>query len=75
MDHKFEFETQHGTPIVYVRAVKVSDLPQEVQDQSQGIETLYAVHDDNGQRLALVRDRELAFVLARQYDFAPVSVN
>ena len=36
---------------------------------------LYAVHDADGQRLAVVRDRRLAFVLARQNDLAPVSVH
>lgn len=61
--------------IVYVRPVPVSDLPQEVQAQINGIDTLYAVHGQNGERLALVRDRNLAFVLARQNDLAPVSVH
>ena len=40
-----------------------------------GFETLYAVHDAQGTRLALVKDRELAFVLARQNDLAPVNVH
>lgn len=61
--------------IVYVRPVPVSDLPQEVQAQVNGTDTLYAVHGQDGERLALVRDRKLAFVLARQNDLAPVSVH
>jgi hypothetical protein len=40
-----------------------------------GMDEIYAVHDADGQRLALVKDRTLAFVLARQNDFAPVSVH
>jgi len=36
---------------------------------------IYAVHRADGERLALVRDRALAFVLARQNDLAPVSVH
>jgi len=75
MDHEFEFENQTVAPIVYIRAVAVSDLPQEVQDHTQGMKTIYAVYDDSGQRLALVRDRALAFVLARQNDFVPVNVH
>lgn len=64
-----------GRPIVYVRPVSVEDLPDEIREQAAGIKNLYAVHDENGQRLALVRGRELAFVLARQNDMTPVNVH
>ena len=47
----------------------------EVREQIAGMDTLYAVHNSMGQRLALVKDRELAFVLARQNDLAPVNVH
>lgn len=60
---------------VYVRPVKVADLPKEVQDQAEGYDALYAVHDADGAPLALVADRRLAFVLARQNDMTPVSVH
>jgi hypothetical protein len=33
------------------------------------------VHDSDGQQLALVADRKLAFRLARQNDYAPVAVH
>jgi len=33
------------------------------------------VHSSEGQRLALVRDRKMAFVLARQNDMDPVTVH
>ena len=70
----------HQTPdtaknIVYVRAVAVSDLPQEVREQAEGLTTLYAVHGADGERLALVADKGMAFALARQNDLAPVSVH
>lgn len=61
--------------IVYVRPVAVSDLPDEVRSQADGLTEIYAVHNGAGQRLALVRDRHLAFVVARQNDMAPVSVH
>lgn len=61
--------------IVYVKSVKVSDLPQEVQDEAGDLNRLYAVHDAAGQQLALVADRNMAFVLARQYDMSPVAVH
>lgn len=75
MDHKYDFGSQDQGNIVYVRPVLVSDLPLEVQEQAEGIETLFAVHNASGERLALVRDRKLAFVLARQNDMAPVNVH
>ncbi|MGC9420368.1 MAG: DUF1150 family protein, partial [Rhodovulum sp.] len=66
MDTKYEFLPEGGERIVYVRPVKVADLPEEVQREAEGLDELYAVHDASGERLALVRDRKLAFVLARQ---------
>jgi len=64
-----------GQLIVYIRPVAVADLPEEVRQQAQGIETLYAIGNEEGQQLALVRDRKLAFVVARQNDMTPVSVH
>jgi len=75
MDHRYDFEDLDQDKIVYVRAVPVSELPQEVQDQAGDIETLFAVHNADGERLALVKDRQMAFVLARQNDMAPVNVH
>ena len=58
-----------------MRPVDVIDLPVEVQDAAEGAERIYAVHNADGERLALVRDRKMAFVLARQNDLAPVNVH
>lgn len=71
------YENVIRTPenIVYVRPVAISDLPEEIQEQAQGLHELYAVHNGEGERLALVKDRKLAFVVARQNDMAPVSVH
>jgi hypothetical protein len=54
---------------VYVKTILVTDLPREVRDQAD------AVHDADGQQLALVGDRKLAFDLARQHNYAPVLVH
>lgn len=67
--------TPSGDRTVYVKTIAVTDLPREVRDQAEGLEQLYAVHDAQGQQLALVGDRKLAFVLARQHDYAPVMVH
>jgi hypothetical protein len=75
MNTQFDFGTDDAERIVYVRPVAVAELPAEVQEQAMGMDEIYAVHDADGQRLALVKDREMAFVLARQNDFAPVSVH
>ena len=64
-----------GGQMVYVKPVAVDDLPEEVQEQAGGLETLFAVHNSDGQQLALVADRKLAFVLARQHDMVPVTLH
>ena len=59
---------------VYVSAVNMVDLPEAVaKGISQG--RLYSLNSSNGERLALVKDRSLAFVLARQNEFHPVPVH
>ncbi|MDO5605948.1 MAG: DUF1150 domain-containing protein [Paracoccus sp. (in: a-proteobacteria)] len=60
---------------VYIRRVAIDSLPDEVRQQAPGLDSLYAVHGIDGERLALVKDRQMAFFLARQNDLAPVSVH
>ena len=61
--------------IVYVRPVMAEDRPSELRDQIEEGEILYAVHKSDGERLALVKDRQMAFMLARQNDLSPVAVH
>lgn len=75
MDTKFDFGDGGAASTVYVRQVATNTLPQDIQEQLDGVESLYAVHDAEGARLALVRDRKLAFSLARQNELTPVSVH
>lgn len=76
MDTKFDFKDGAGQEhLVYVRRVATRSLPAEIRDQLPGIEAIYAVHDTEGERLALVRERSQAFVLARQNEMTPVSVH
>ncbi|MEJ5218441.1 DUF1150 family protein [Cognatishimia sp. D5M38] len=75
MISKYDFETPNEHRMVYVREVAVADLPADMQEQVEGIETLYAVHGADGERLAVVKERNLAFALARQNDYAPVTVH
>lgn len=61
--------------IVYIRPIAVADLPYDLRQKANGLVTLYAIGSETGERLALVRDRDLAFVVARQNDLTPVSVH
>ncbi|AZY94076.1 MULTISPECIES: DUF1150 family protein [Paracoccus] len=75
MDSKFDFGGGTSAQTVYIRQVAAATLPRDVQDQLPGVQTLYAVHDTDGERLALVQDRALAFTLARENELRPVSVH
>lgn len=75
MDTKFDFGDVSTDTTVYIRPVLTSTLPHDIQEQIPGVETMYAVHDADGERLALVRERALAFTLARQNEMTPVSVH
>lgn len=71
MNSRFDLSA-FGENVVYVKAVAVADLPQEVQEQVGDLTSIFSVHDADGQQLALVADRALAFALARQHDKNPV---
>lgn len=75
MNTPFDFKDEGEKQLVYIRPVDVADLPEEVQSQAGGRDHVYAVHNADGDRIALVADRKLAFVLARQNDFSPVNVH
>ena len=75
MNSRFSAIPQADPAIVYIRQVLVADLPAEVQDQIGGLSTVYAVHRPDGERVALVADRKLAFSLAREHEMMPVSVH
>jgi hypothetical protein len=60
--------------IVYVRTVDAAEIP-EAARVGAPVDGLYAIHDENGARLAVVAGRELAFLVARQHEMTPVSVH
>ncbi len=67
-----QFIEPSGQPIVYVREVTPDELPDELRGTTA---RLYALHDAEGNRLALAPDRRVAFALARQNDMVPLSVH
>lgn len=70
-----------GAPdLVYVREITAADVLLDVQTDARGVEidpaqTLYAVHSADGERLAVMLDRETAFAAAVAHELAPVSVH
>jgi hypothetical protein len=75
MNTPFEGLPQGADRIVYVREIAVGDLPDEVREQVGDIQVIWSVHGADGRQLALVANRKLAFHLAREHDFTPVSVH
>lgn len=75
MDTPYDFKDLGNDRMVYIRQVEVTELPEEVRDQADGRDHVYAVHSSDGACLALVKDRTMAFQLARQNDFSPVNVH
>lgn len=61
--------------VVYVKEVAIQDLPHDIREKLANQNKVYAVHSEAGERLALVGDRKLAFILARQNDLTPVTVH
>ena len=74
MNTKFEYP-KSAESLVYEKAVDVADLPEDVREEAGEVDQIYAVHDADGKQIALVADRALAFVLARQNDLSPVTVH
>lgn len=77
-----EFAELGGRKLVYIRAVTARDVLDDlVDDEGEPIAdvpedaTLYSVHAADGERIALVGDRDLAFAAARQHEMNPVSVH
>ncbi len=70
--NKNPFTEPIGRPIVYVREVAPDELPDELRGTTA---RLFALHDADGNRLALTPDRRIAFALAKRNDMVPLSVH
>lgn len=71
-----------GAPdLVYVRPIKASEIIASVPAQQiesfhlDPEQTLYAVHRADGERLAVLSDRDAAMAAALAHELAPVSVH
>jgi hypothetical protein len=74
-----EFRGLGAPDLVYVREVKASDLLEEAVEMKDVAfdpnQSLYAVHSADGERLAVMLDRDTAFAAAVAHELEPVSVH
>lgn len=79
MDTPFTLPSHRIRPTVYVSEVSAATLPEEILShilvQAPDTQVMYALNDVDGDRIALVSSRELAFSLAHENDLWPVSVH
>lgn len=75
------FAALGGPDLVYVRPIKAAEiLASAPEGKIEGFEldpeqTLYAVHRANGERLAVMTDKDTAVAAALAHELAPVSVH
>jgi hypothetical protein len=78
---KEDFRGLGAPDLVYVREIRASDVLADVatsRTKSLKIDpqaTLFAVHAADGERLAVMMDRETAFAAAVAHELEPVSVH
>ena len=78
---KEDFRGLGAPDLVYVREIRASDVladapvtrPEALTIDPEA--TLYAVHGADGERLAVMMDRETAFAAAVAHELEPVSVH
>ena len=74
MNTKIDFEAI-AQGIVYVKPILAAELPAEMRERVGDLKELFAVHNADGEQLALVADRQMAFHLARENNMQPVTVH
>ena len=78
---KEDFQGLGAPDLVYVREIRAADILADTPiPQVKGLSidpetTLYAVHGADGERLAVMMDRETAFAAAVAHELEPVSVH
>lgn len=81
MMSKEDFRGLGAPDLVYVREIRASDILADVAVTAvSGLTidpeaTLFAVHGADGERLAVMLDRETAFAAAVAHELEPVSVH
>ncbi|HBS37582.1 MAG TPA: DUF1150 domain-containing protein [Rhodobacteraceae bacterium] len=75
MHSKYDFSHFDTDDLVYIKTVEVTELPLNLQRQVGSDKTLYAVHKADGERVAVVENRALAYSLARDNDLTPMTLH
>ena len=75
MHSKYDFSHFDTDNLVYIKTVAVTELPLDLQRQVGPDKTLYAVHKADGERVAVVENRALAYSLARDNDLTPMTLH
>ncbi|HBR61061.1 MAG: DUF1150 family protein [Rhodobacteraceae bacterium] len=75
MHSKYDFSHFDTDDLVYIKTVEVTELPLDLQRQVGSDKTLYAVHKADGERVAVVENRALAYSLARDNDLTPMTLH
>ncbi|MBU1347714.1 MAG: DUF1150 domain-containing protein [Alphaproteobacteria bacterium] len=76
-----DFQGLGAPDLVYVREISAADVLADTPlEDAKGLvidpeQILYAVHSADGERLAVMLDRETAFAAAVAHELAPVSVH
>ncbi|MEO0464936.1 MAG: DUF1150 family protein [Pseudomonadota bacterium] len=68
-----------GNTLVYVRPISEAELehilPANAIAELDALDDLFAVHNSDGQRLAIVEGRDAAFAAARAHKLVPTSLH
>lgn len=75
-----DFAALGGPELVYVRPIKAAEIiastpAEQIQDKLDPNQIFYAVHRADGERLAVLTDRNAAVAAALAHELAPVSVH
>lgn len=74
MQAKMKFPELTGSSI-YLKPVDVADLPADVQEEAGALESLFAVHNADGEQLALVASPLVASHLADMNNMTLVALH
>ena len=73
------FPTQNEAKLVYVRPITIHELeqilPANAIEDLDATDELFAVHNADGERIAIVEGREAAFAAARAHKLTPSSLH
>lgn len=74
MTHEFDL-SEMGEGMVYMRPVKVAELPEDVRATAGERDIICAVHNHTGDTIAFVATAQLAGALAREHGMQPVALH